>query len=107
MMSLLVNFANFLASGTGRRAAAFVIGFLLPVINKQFNWNLSEGQVLADIGFAAAYIAQSAAREAHATGVAAAAEVETPEDAAAVFNDAKPTPVNTVPPAVAPVKVEE
>ncbi len=106
MTSLL---SDFLASGTFRRAIAALVAVALPVINSKLGLNIPSEQVIAAITAAVGYIAQSMLNEVHArtAGANAAAKVASVEDAANVFADAKPTPVNTVPPVVAPVKVEE
>ena len=71
---------DFLKSDTFRRAVAFLIGILLPLLNSKLGLNIPNEQVVSAIVLVAGYIAQSVVNSMHArsvdAGAAAAAAVD-------------------------------
>lgn len=61
--------AGFFASGTTRRFVAFGIGAVALVLNKKFGLDIDQQAQMELTALVMAFIAQSAAREAHATHV--------------------------------------
>lgn len=83
----------FLTSGSGRRLAVFVAGFLVVTLNKRFGLDLDTNALIADVTLALGYVVQSAAKEAsdnHAEAKVDAAVAANPLSAFAPDN--RPTP---------------
>ena len=54
----------FLSNGTVRRLAVFLLGLLVPILNKKFGWEFDPAVIIADVVLALGYVVSSNGKEA-------------------------------------------